>query len=99
MITMLKILKKIFLNRYFITLLAFAIWMFFFDTNSIKRQRTLNQRIGEIKKMKAFYSAEIEKNNEAIRELQTNMEAIEKYGREKYLMKRDNEDVYIITRE
>lgn len=94
-----KILKKIFLNRYFITLVAFTIWMVFFDTNSIKRQRTLNGRIDEIKNMKAFYVAEIEKNTKAIHELKTDPEAIEKFGREKYLMKRDSEDVYIITRE
>jgi cell division protein FtsB len=97
--TMLKILKRIFLNRYFIALLAFTVWMVFFDTNSIKRQRTLNQRIREIKSMKDFYTAEIAKNNKAIEELDNDLEAIEKYGREKYLMKRDSEDVYIITRE
>ena len=96
---MLKILKKIFLNRYFITLLAFAIWMAFFDANSLKRQRLLNQRIDEINGMKVFYLAEIGKNNTAIEELQQDPEAIEKFAREKYLMKRDSEDVYIVTRE
>ena len=96
---MVRILKKIFLNRYFITLLAFVIWMIFFDANSLKRQRILNSRIDEIKGMKDFYVSEIEKNNKAIYELETDIETIEKYAREKYLMKRDNEDVYIITRE
>jgi len=96
---MLKLLKKIFLNRYFITFLAFVIWMAFFDTNSLKRQRLLRQRIDEINGMKAFYAEEIERNNAAIGQLQKDQESIEKYGREKYLMKRDNEDVYIVTRE
>jgi len=96
---MLKILKKIFLNRYSITLLVFIVWMVFFDTNSLKRQHILNRRIDEIRQMKAFYSAEIGKNNQEIFELETNPEAIEKIAREKYLMKRDTEDVYIITRE
>jgi cell division protein FtsB len=96
---MLKILKKIFLNRYFITILAFAIWMAFFDANSLKRQRILNKRVGEINEMKAFYAAEIEKNNAAIEELETDLESIEKFAREKYLMKRDSEDVYIMARE
>lgn len=95
---MLKILKKIFLNRYVITLLAFAVWMIFFDTNSLKRQSLLNSRISEINAMKTFYTVEIEKNNTAIYELETNLEAIEKYAREKYLMKRDSEDVFIIVR-
>lgn len=96
---MLKILKIIFLNRYVITLLAFSIWMIFFDTNSLKRQRLLNGRIDEIKQMKSFYVSEIEKNNTAINELETDIETVEKYAREKYLMKRNSEDVFIITRE
>jgi cell division protein DivIC len=96
---MLKILKKIFLNRYAITLLLFAILMIFFDANSLKRQHLLNTRISEINQMKAFYIAEIEKNNKSIYELETNLETVEKYAREKYLMKRDSEDVYIIARE
>jgi cell division protein FtsB len=96
---MLKILKKIFLNRYAITLLLFAILMIFFDANSLKRQHLLNTRINEINQMKAFYIAEIEKNNKSIYELETNLETVEKYAREKYLMKRDSEDVYIIARE
>ncbi len=96
---MMKILKRIFLNRYFITLLVFAVWMAFFDANSMKRQRTLNKRIMEIIEMKSYYQAEIDKNNAAIEELQKDPEAIEKYGREKYLMKRENEDIFIVTRE
>ena len=95
----LKIVRKILLNRYFITLLAFVIWMAFFDTNSLKRQQKLNDRISEINNMKSFYTTEISRNNKAIHELETNMETIEKYAREKYLMKRDSEDVYIMVRE
>jgi cell division protein FtsB len=94
-----RIIIKILLNRYFLTLIAFAVWMIFFDANSLKRQRILNDRIDEIKGMRAFYVAEIEKNNLAIYELETNLETIEKYAREKYLMKRDSEDIYIMTRE
>jgi cell division protein FtsB len=73
--------------------------MIFFDTNSLKRQRLLNGRIDEIKQMKSFYVSEIEKNNTAINELETDIETVEKYAREKYLMKRNSEDVFIITRE
>jgi len=96
---MLRILKKILTNRYFLAITAFVVWMIFFDSSSLKRQRLLNARISEIKGMKAFYTAEIEKNNKAIYELETNLETIEKYAREKYMMKRDSEDVYIVTRE
>jgi len=96
---MLRILRKILTNKYFLAVTAFAVWMYFFDNNSLKRQRVLNSRIDEIKRMKSFYMTEIEKNNTAIYELETNLETIEKYAREKYMMKRDSEDVYIVTRE
>ncbi len=55
-------------------------------------------RIDEIKGMRTFYMSEIAKNNKEIYELETNPETIEKYAREKYLMKRDSEDVFIVTR-
>ena len=92
---MINILKKVFLNKYFIILVLFAVWMTFFDTNSLKRQKILNTRINEIKEMKEFYREEIDKNNKTIEELQTNPEAVEKLAREKYLMKKENEDIFI----
>jgi cell division protein FtsB len=96
---MLRIIGKIVFNKYVLVITGFTVWMIFFDANSLKRQKTLNNRIDEIKGMKAFYQEEIKKNELAIHELETNPEAVEKFAREKYLMKRDSEDVYIITRE
>jgi cell division protein FtsB len=95
---MLRIIFKILKNKYFIAIVAFAVWMIFFDTNSLKRQKILNARIDEINSMRTFYKTEIGKNNKEIYELETNPETIEKYAREKYLMKRDSEDVFVITR-
>jgi cell division protein FtsB len=95
---MLRIIFKILKNRYFLAIVAFAVWMIFFDTNSLKRQKILNTRIDEIKGMRTFYMTEIAKNNKEIYELETDPGTIEKYAREKYLMKRDSEDVFIITR-
>jgi cell division protein FtsB len=96
---MLRFIVKILINKYFLALVAFVVWMIFFDNNSLKRQRILNARIGEIKGMGVFYTTEIAKTNKAIYELETNLETVEKYAREKYMMKRDSEDVYIVTRE
>ena len=90
---------KILLNKYVIIIIAFALWMMFFDNNSLKRQKQLNRQIAEINQMKSYYQEEIAKNEQAIYELETNLETVEKYAREKYLFKRDSEDVYIIVRE
>ena len=94
-----RTIKKILLNKYFITILAFGIWMVFFDNNSLKRQQQLNRQIGEMKARIAYYQQEISRNEEAIYQLETNLETVEKYAREKYLMKRDSEDVYVVVRE
>jgi cell division protein FtsB len=96
---MLKTIFKILINRYFLAIIGFAVLMIFLDTNSLERQKVLNSRLDDIKGMITFYKAEIAKNNAGIKELETDPEAIEKYAREKYLMKRDSEDVYIIVRE
>jgi len=93
------VIKKILFNKYFITLLAFAVWMVFFDNNSLRRQRQLNRKIEEINSMKTYYQQEIAKNEKSIYELETNLETVEKYAREKYLFKRDSEDVYIVVRD
>jgi cell division protein FtsB len=95
----LRAIGRFLINRYVITFLAFAVWMIFFDNNSLKRQHAFNERVSEIKRMKAYYQAEIAKNNKAIDDLLHNPEALEKYAREKYMMKRDSEDVYLIVRE
>jgi cell division protein FtsB len=94
-----RVIVKILINRYFLSIVAFIVWMIFFDNNSLKRQKILNARIDEIKGMRTFYTTEIAKNNKEIYELETNIETIEKYAREKYMMKRDSEDVYVVTRE
>jgi cell division protein FtsB len=92
------IVKKILLNKYFITIVAFAVWMIFFDNNSLRRQRQLNRKISSLYEMKAYYEREVAKNESEIHDLETNLETVEKYAREKYLFKRDTEDVYIMVR-
>jgi len=94
-----RIIFRILFNRYLIAIIAFAVWMMFFDGNSLKRQRILNERIGNIKRMSSYYQTEIAKNEKAIQELVTNQETLEKFAREKYLMKRENEDIFIIVRD
>jgi cell division protein FtsB len=96
---MAKVFRKILLNKYFLTIVAFVVWMIFFDNNSLKRQRQLNRQIDEINRMKTYYQQEVSRNEQEIYELETNLETVEKYAREKYLMKRDSEDVYIMVRE
>ena len=64
--------------------------------NSIVYSYKLHKQLNEMKAKKEFYIEEIKQDSINIIRLKTDMEAIEKYGREKYLMKKDNEDIFII---
>ncbi|MES2881519.1 MAG: septum formation initiator family protein [Bacteroidota bacterium] len=83
-------------NKYLLTLTAFVLWMFFFDDKDILTQRTRTGNLRELQESKAFFTAEIAAERKALEELKSNPAAIEKFAREKYLMKRDNEDLFII---
>ncbi len=87
-------LFKFFTNKYIIILSAFLIWMFFFDAN-VQLNKEFKREIKELNTTINFYTKEIKKDKNTITELQDSLQ-LEKFAREKYLMKKDNEDIYII---
>ncbi len=86
---------KILGNRYVIVLVFFTIWMLFLDNTSYMEHSVLNKQLNELEDNKKYYQDEIKKDEENIKLLK-NPDQIEKYAREKYYMKRDSEDIYII---
>lgn len=82
-------------NRYVLVLLFFISWMLFLDNYSYFDHRILNNEIEELENNKQYYQEEIRKDQENIKLLK-NPDQVEKYAREKYYMKRDSEDIYII---
>ncbi len=86
---------KILGNRYVIVLVFFIVWISFVDNTSYMEHRVLNKEIEELEDNKKYYQEEIRKDDENIKRLK-NADEIEKYAREKYYMKRDSEDIYII---
>lgn len=90
-------LPKFLKNKYFYTVLAFFVWMLFFDTNNFVYQYKLSSELNDLINEKEYYLSEIEINNSATKELLTNSTTLEKFAREKYLMKRDNEDIFLIV--
>lgn len=82
-------------NKYIWVLLFFSTWMIFLDNYSYFDHRFLNDQINELEDNKAYYQEEIKKDQKSIKQLK-NPEEIEKYAREKYYMKKDSEDIYII---
>ena len=89
---------KIVSNKYLLILLLFSVWMLFLDNYSYMDQRQLNKQMNELQDNKKYYQDEIRKDIENIKLLK-NQDQVEKYAREKYYMKRENEDVYIIEYE
>jgi cell division protein FtsB len=71
------------------------VWMLFLDNYSYLEHRILNKELDELEDNKKYYEEEIKKDGENIKLLK-NPDQIEKYAREKYYMKRDSEDIYII---
>ncbi len=89
---------RIVTNRYILVFLIFAVWMLFFDTNSWLNHLKLNQEISEMENNINYYKSEIKKDKKTLQQLNDSVE-IEKFAREQYFMKRENEDVFIIKYE
>jgi cell division protein DivIC len=85
-------------NKYVWVLLFFLSWMIFLDNYSYFDHRFLDHQVNELEDNKEYYKEEIKKDEEQIKQLK-NPEQIEKYAREKYYMKKENEDIYIIELE
>ena len=82
-------------NKYVWVLLFFSSWMVFLDNYSYFDHRILDKQIEDLEDNAAYYKEEIKEDKENIKQL-NNSEQIEKYAREKYYMKKDSEDIYII---
>ncbi|MFN4235463.1 MAG: septum formation initiator family protein [Bacteroidia bacterium] len=86
-------------NKYILTSLGFIIWLLFFDRHDIISQIKLSKELKKMEEKKAFYLKEIENDSKKLNELLTNPKTLEKFAREKYLMKKDNEDIFVVVNE
>ena len=84
-------------NKFFLVTLAFVVWMVFFDKNDLLSQYQYHQQVSKLKQERDFYKSETDKVTRDLDELTSNPAKLEKFAREKYLMKKDNEDVFVIV--
>lgn len=89
---------RFFANKYLITLGLFAAWMFLFDENNWLLLRERNHDLKATKENIAYLEKELIKEEKNYKDLISDAATLEKYAREKYRMKRDNEDVYTFER-
>lgn len=90
-------IPAVFKNPYFIAIVLFSVWMTFFDNNDLITQYRRHRELSALNEKKAFYLQQIAITDEEYRELTTNPATQEKFAREHYHMKRDNEDVFVIV--
>ncbi len=84
-------------NKYFITISFIIVWLFFFDKNDIFTQRELIKKCEKLQKEKEYYLSEIKSNKFFLKELRTNKKSLETFARETYLMKKQNEDIFVFV--
>ncbi len=85
-------------NMYVLVLTIFVIWMTFFDTNSLMIHLELRNEVKKLEKQKDFLQGEIDKDKEILKKLSSKSE-LEKFAREKYYMKKENEEIFLIEYE
>ena len=83
-------------NKYFISFTAFAVIILFLDKNDIFTQVSRRRELRDLQESKQFYSRQIASERKELEALKSNPATLEKYAREKYLMKRDNEELFIV---
>ena len=83
-------------NKNSLTLLVFAVWLVFFDHNDLFVQMERTSELKQLEKGRDYYTEQIQEMKKELSELDNDPASLEKAAREKYMMKKDNEDVFII---
>ena len=91
-----NLLPKPLRNKYLVLLLLFIFWIIFLDDYNLINQNKMKNNVDDLKEQKEFYIYEIKNDSTELSNLKNDSEEQEKFAREKYLMKKDNEDIFII---
>ena len=80
-------------------MVAVLVWVTFFDKDDLLSQYQLRQKLQQLRTEEKYYQTEIDKNEHDMNELRTNPANLEKFAREKYQMKKDNEEIFVIVKD
>jgi cell division protein FtsB len=84
-------------NKYILTAVIFLVWLLLFDQNNLSERRKSSREYNQLLLEKEYYMKKIDEDKRRINELKTDNDNLEKFAREQYLMKKDNEDIFIIV--
>jgi len=90
-----KITKKVKVEI-IITSVLFLLWLLFFDSDNFLKQRENSHKLYQLTEQRDYLKYKIKADQQKIEELKTDNESLEKFAREEYLMKKENEDIFII---
>ena len=93
---MLKKLPKAFRNFYFLTAFFFVLWMIALDSNNLFMRYQLSSKLRSLENERVYYEEKIKEVEKDRNELFGDNESIEKFARERYLMKKETEDIFIV---
>jgi cell division protein DivIC len=96
---MFKKLPPAFRNFYIVCGMLFLLWMTFLDSNDLVTRFRMAAKLGDLEDEKEYYNQKIVEVEKDRNELMTNKELLEKFAREKYLMRKETEDVFVIVEE
>jgi cell division protein DivIC len=96
---MLKKIPHRYRNFYVITGVIFILWMLFLDNNDLISRFKLSNKLNSLENEKEYYNEKIKEVEKDRDELFGDRESIEKFAREKYLMKKETEDIFIVSEE
>lgn len=86
-------------NKYAIAIVVFAVWILFFDEHNLVSHTQNKIKLQQLEEQKDFYREKIKNDKRKLQELQTSNENLEKFAREQFQMKKENEDVFLIIEE
>ena len=85
-------------NKYFILFILFLFWIILLDDYNLITQNNIKKKVTDLKNQKAFYINEIKQDSSELSNLRSDSNTQEKFAREKFLMRKDNEDIFIIRK-
>ncbi len=88
---------KLFRNKYLLSIVIFVVWVSFFDRNDLFTQYDRKQELQKLETSAEFYEKEILTTKKDLMELNTNPAVMEKFAREKFYLKRPNEEIFLVT--
>lgn len=94
-----KTIFRLLKNKFFLSFLAFTVWIVVFDQHNLIDRIKTKRHLKQLREDTTFYHNRLKNDRDLIEQLETNQQNLEKFAREQYLMKKPDEDVFVILKE